>query len=298
MSANSSVEQWLVGELRFLAGFDEVEEMASYLMTLPNDAHGLAAYMGELLGTGAATSKLASALVARRTAGAASSGAGAASGSSGMGKGGGDGMEAGGAGARVPKASKSAKAVAGPLGGALASSPGLVPTSGNMPLPAPPPRTGGYSSYSGGEEKRVSQKERARLNRLNGSGGGGDGGGAGGSGAACGGAKGNGGGCGRAAALPHVGGVSVVKRAGDEKRKAERADSAEAVAAVAAAVAAAEILVDDEGFQVHARPQGEKVRGNNTRIGSLDALFRFWFSSINSPLHVRAGVLKNKIKNK
>jgi len=223
MAADTLV-QWLVSELRVLAGFDEVEEMAQYLLTLPNGVEGLSAYLGELLGSGPATTALANALVARRTAevsnGTASSASGNNVGSTSNSSRGSSGKPSNEA-ARVPKPSKSAKAAAGPLGSSFASTPGLVPTSGNMPLPAPPTR------------KNISQKERARLNRQNGSGGG------------------SGGGGGRGAALPHVGGVSVVKKQkGEEKSKAEEAGEAEAVAAVAAAEAAAAIELDDEGFQV------------------------------------------------
>ena len=44
-------KKWLCGELTRLAGFDEVEEMADYLLSFPaDDEAGLHQYIGELLG--------------------------------------------------------------------------------------------------------------------------------------------------------------------------------------------------------------------------------------------------------
>ena len=52
-------KKWLCGELSRLAGFDEVEEMADYLLSFPaDDEAGLHQYIGELLGDTPETQQL------------------------------------------------------------------------------------------------------------------------------------------------------------------------------------------------------------------------------------------------
>ena len=120
-------KKWLCGELSRLAGFNEVEEMADYLLSFPaDDEAGLHQYIGELLGDTPETQQLGRDLVARQASGRNTS-----------------------TGPRVGKAKKKT------------SSSGKRDVS-LMPKPAPV----AAPALERSTEKRLSQKERARLNRM------------------------------------------------------------------------------------------------------------------------------------
>ena len=145
---STTVRGWLCDELRRLAGFDEVEEMADYLLSFPaDDAAGLSQYLGELLGVSSETEQLARDLVGKQAADKHAEGARVA---------------------KVKKKSSSSSSSSNNGGGnrAAAGEAQATTASSSSSSQAPPP-----------QEKRLSQKERARLNRIAGNSGGGGGGG-------------------------------------------------------------------------------------------------------------------------
>ena len=167
--------------------------MAAYLLTFPiDDEAGLISYLGELLGSGSETTQLAKELVQRRKSETDTS-------------------------VRVGKAKKKGSnktfAVSGPAGGAKAGS-GL---GGGGPVPAAT-ANGSVVPPVTADERRLTQKERARLNRLDG-----------------GARKG-------AAAPPPVGGIKVSYNA----KPVPTADSD----AAAAEGAGLSFELDEDGFQI------------------------------------------------
>mmetsp|Transcript_76527 Transcript_76527/g.149982 ORF Transcript_76527/g.149982 Transcript_76527/m.149982 type:complete len:577 (-) Transcript_76527:154-1884(-) len=132
-----TTEKWLIDQLRRLIGFDEVEEIAAYIMTFPiDDEAGLASYLGELFGSSSDVELLAKGLCSRRKAASEESAEDSNSSSA----------------ARVGKSKKKkATPVASYASSPLFASATPPPSADTQTVPA----------------KKLSQKERARLNRLN-----------------------------------------------------------------------------------------------------------------------------------